>query len=130
MSYYLNVIIPDTPSSSLSARQADTLKRKKNFTMAYGPRVLGYVAMSYEDLVAEYRQAYWALQNLALPRLRQFTEFRDNAGRREHREYFARLVHQERAIVQGLHQTLDRLWFYLEQARMPRWGVPQVPNEE
>ena len=71
--------------------------------MAYGPRVLGYVAMSYEDLVAEYRQAYWALQNMALPRLRQFTEFRDNAGRREYREYFARLVHQERAIVQGLH---------------------------
>ena len=98
--------------------------------MAFGPRVLGYVAMSYEDLVAEYRQAYWALQNLALPRLRQFAEFRDNASRREHREYFARLVHQERAIVQGLHQTLDRLWFYLEQARMPRWGVPQVPNEE
>ena len=47
--------------------------------MAYGPRVLGYVAMSYEDLVAEYRQAYWALQNLALPRLRQFSEFRDSA---------------------------------------------------
>ena len=97
--------------------------------MAYGPRVLGYVAMSYEDLVAEYRQAYWALQNLALPRLRQFTEFRDSASRREHREYFARLVHQ-RAIVQGLHQTLDRLWFYIEHARMPRWGVPQLPNEE
>ena len=38
--------------------------------MAYGNRVLGYVAMSYEDLVAEYREAYWALQNLALPRLR------------------------------------------------------------
>ena len=69
--------------------------------------------MSYEDLVAEYREAYWALQNLALPRLRQFTEFRDSATRREHRVYFARLVVQERAIVQGLHQTLDRLWFYI-----------------
>ena len=50
--------------------------------------------MSYEDLVAEYREAYWALQNLALPRLRQFTEFRDSATRREHRVYFARLVVQ------------------------------------
>ena len=84
--------------------------------------------MSYEDLVAEYREAYWALQNLALPRLRQFTEFRDSSTRREHRIYFARLVEQERAIVQGLHQKLDRLWFYIEQAREPRWGAPQ--NEE
>ena len=92
--------------------------------MAYGPRVLGYVAMSYEDLVAEYRQAYWALQNLALPRLRQFTEFRDSASRREHREYFARLVHQERASVQGLHQTLDRVWLYIEQARWERGADP------
>ena len=73
--------------------------------------------MSYEDLVAEYREAYWALQNLALPRLRQFTEFRDTASRHEHRQYFAHLVQQERAIVQGLHQKLDRLWFYIEQAR-------------
>ena len=87
--------------------------------MAFGPHILVYVAMSYEDLVAEYREAYWALQNLALPRLRQFTEFRDSATRREHRVYFARLVVQERAIVQGLHQTLDRLWFYIEQARQP-----------
>ena len=81
--------------------------------MAFGNRILGYVAMSYEDLVAEYREAYWALQNLALPRLRQFTEFRDSATRREHRQYFARLAQQERAIVQGLHQKLDRLWFYI-----------------
>ena len=98
--------------------------------MAFGPRILGYVAMSYEDLVAEYREAYWALQNLALPRLRQFTEFRDSATRREHRVYFARLVVQEQAIVQGLHQTLDRLWFYIEKARQPRWGLPQTQNEE
>ena len=33
--------------------------------MAFGPRILGYVAMSYEDLVAEYREAYSALQNLS-----------------------------------------------------------------
>ena len=84
--------------------------------------------MSYEDLAAEYREAYWALQNLALPRLRQFTKFRDSATRREHHIYFARLVEQEWAIVQGLHQKLDRLWFYIEQAREPRWGAPQ--NEE
>ena len=84
--------------------------------------------MSCEDLAAEYREAYWALQNLALPRLRQFTEFRDSSTRREHRIYFARLVEQERAIVQGLHQKLDRLWFYIEQAQEPRWGAPQ--NEE
>ena len=84
--------------------------------------------MSYEDLVAEYREAYWALQNLALPRLLQFTEFCDSATRREHHLYFTRLVEQERAIVQGLHQKLDRLWFYIEQAREPRWGAPQ--NEE
>ena len=76
--------------------------RKVVKKMAFGPRILGYIAMSYEDLVAEYREAYWALQNLALPRLRQFTEFRDSASRREHRVYFARLVQQERAIVQGL----------------------------
>ena len=94
--------------------------------MAFGNRVLGYVAMSYDDLVAEYREAYWALQNLALPRLRQFTEFCETATRREHRTYFARLVRQERAIVEGLHQKLDRLWFYIEQARQPRWGVPQI----
>ena len=94
--------------------------------MAFGNRVLGYVAMSYDDLVAEYREAYWALQNLALPRLRQFTEFCVTATRREHRTYFARLVRQERAIVEGLHQKLDRLWFYIEQARQPRWGVPQI----
>ena len=31
--------------------------------MAYGNRLLGYVAMSYEDLVAVYRETYWALQN-------------------------------------------------------------------
>ena len=94
--------------------------------MAFGPRVLGYVAMSYEDLVAEYRESYWALQNLALPRLCQFSEFRDSATRREHRLYFRRLVEQERAIVQGLHQKLDRLCFYIEQAREPRWGEPQI----
>ena len=78
------------------------------------------------DFVAEYREAYWALQNLALPRLRQFSEFRDSATRREHRLYFTRLVEQERAIVQGLHQKLDRLWFYIEQDREPRWGAPQI----
>ena len=94
--------------------------------MAFGHRILGYVAMSYEDLVAEYREVYWALQNLALPRLRQFTEFRDSATRREHRLYFSRLAEQERSIVQGLHQKLDRLWFYIEQAREPRWGAPQI----
>ena len=66
--------------------------------MAFGHRILGYVAMSYEDLVAEYREVYWALQNLALPRLRQFTEFRDSATRREHRLYFSRLAEQERSI--------------------------------
>ena len=53
VSYYLNVITLDTSSSSLFARQTETLKRKNK--MAYGPRVLGYVAMTYEDLVAEYR---------------------------------------------------------------------------
>ena len=96
--------------------------------MAFRNHILGYVAMSYKDLVAEYCEAYWALQNLALPRLRKFTEFRDSSTRREHRQYFSRLAEQERAIVQGLHQMLDRLWFYIEQAREPRWGVPQ--NEE
>ena len=40
---------------------------RKDKKMAFGPHILGYVAMSYEDLVAEYREAYWALQNLALP---------------------------------------------------------------
>ena len=94
--------------------------------MAFGNRVLGYVAMSYEDLVAEYQEAYWALQNLALPRLQQFIEFCETATRREHCTYFTRLVRQERAIVEGLHQKLDRLWFYIEQARQPQWGVPQI----
>ena len=94
--------------------------------MAFGPRILEYVAMSYEDLVAEYREAYWALQNLAIPRLRQFSDFRDSATRREHRLYFTHLVEQEQSIVQGLHQKLDRLWFYIEQVREPRWGEPQI----
>ena len=97
--------------------------------MAFGNRVLGYVAKPYEDLVAEYREAYWALQNLALPRLRQFKEFWDSATRREHHQYFARLVQQERAIVQGLPQKLDRLWFYIEQAHEPRWGMHQIEEE-
>ena len=109
--------------SSVEKRRKLQYDKKK---MTFGNRVLGYVAMSYDDLVAEYREAYWALQNLALPRLRHFTEFRDSPTRRDHREYFARLVQQERAIVQGLHQKLDRLCFYIKQAREPRWGVPQI----
>ena len=71
-------------------------------------------------------ETYWALQILALPRLRQFTECYETAARREHCTFFARLVRQERAIIEGLHQKLDRLWFYIEQSRQPQWGVLQI----
>ena len=70
--------------------------------------------MSYEDLVAEYREAYWALQNLALPRLRQFTEFRDTASRCEHRQYFASLAQQESCLLYTSPSPRDR-----QKSRMP-----------
>ena len=82
--------------------------------------------MSYQDLVQEYRETDWVLQNLALLRMRQFLEFASTATRAEQRVFFQRLVREERAIIQGLHQKLDRLWYYVEQARRPGWGVARL----
>ena len=46
---------------SIPKRETDTPETNKIMptkNMAFGNRVLGYVAMSYGDLVAEYREAY------------------------------------------------------------------------